>query len=142
MPRVRLLHPITIFIRKAELENTAIMDDNLHEPIGQIRRKQKPIKLKAQHTSNAADNPKASMGGVVEESDGNLLFRTSELRDAKATVDRGDRVVQIGEGDNAITVDYYITKLKYLGHYPGNKGSTLLKAFYEDRHPSRQRGDL
>ena len=132
-------HPITVFLRKADKEQTAVMDDDLHEPVGQVRRKLKPIKLVAQIADGKAKDPVASSGGVVEESDGYLLFRTKDLRTAKTTVERGDRIVQIGEKPNDREVDYYITKLKYMGHYPGKKGASLVRAYFEDREPSRHR---
>jgi len=117
------------------------MDDNLHEPIGQVRRQLKPIRLVAQIADGKTDDPRSSAGGVTLESDGYVLFLTKDLRKAGTTVDVGDRIVQIGEGVNERSVDYYVTKLKYLGHYPDKRGASLVRAYYEDRHPSRQRGD-
>jgi len=138
----RLLHPIPVWLRKADREFTAAYDHNLREPVGQVRREQKPIKLVAQISVGNADDPKASQGGVVEDSDGYLLFLTRDLKRAKVEVDRGDRVIKIGEGDNEREVDYYITKLKWMGHYPHAGGPTMVRAYFEDRHPSHQRGDL
>lgn len=139
MPRVKLIHPITVFLRKADKEQTAVMDDDLHEPVGQVRRKLKPIKLVAQIADGKTKDALPSSGGVILESDGYLLFRTKDLRGARTTVEIGDRVVQIGEKPNDHAVDYYITKLKYLGHYPNHKGASLVRAYYEDREPSRHR---
>lgn len=139
MPRVRLIHPITVFLRKADKEQTAVMDDELHEPVGQVRRRLKPIKLTAQINDGKSNDATASSGGVVLESDGYLLFRTEDLRTARTSVEIGDRVVQVGEKPNDHEVDYYITKLKYMGHYPGKKGASLVRAYYEDREPSRHR---
>lgn len=142
MPLPRLIHPIPVWLRKEDRTFTAVYDNNLKEPVGQARRPQKPIKLVAQIFVGNTDNPMPSEGGVIERSDGYLLFRTSDLRDLKVEVDRGDRVVKIGDGDNAREVDYYITKLKWMGHYSWAGGPTLLRAYFEDRHPSHQRGDL
>lgn len=141
MPTPRLLHPVPVYIRQIDREQTP-QDDRARSPKGQARRKQKPIKLRAQVKIGDTDNPKASPGGVIESSDGYLLFLTVDLRAARVLIDRGDRVVQIGDGKAARDVDYYITKVQHRGHYPGQKGPTLLKAFFTDRHPSRQRGDL
>lgn len=139
MPRVKLIHPITVYLRKADKDQTAVMDDGLHEPVGQVRRKRKPIRLVAQVNDGRTNDPIASSGGVVENSDGYLLFRTKDLRVARTSVERGDRIVQIGESPNDHAVDYYIVKLKYLGHYPDKKGASLVRAYYEDREPSRHR---
>lgn len=137
----RLLHPVPVYLRKKDLEYTAEYDDNLHEPIGQVRREQKPIRLRAQVKINDTDEASATQGSVNERSEGYLLFLTRELNAAKLVIERGDRVVQIGDGDNAREVDYYITKFQWRGHYPRAQGPTLLKAFFEDRHPSRLRND-
>lgn len=139
MPSVKLIHPITVYLRKSDKQQTAVMDDVLHEPVGQVRRELKPIKLVAQIADGKTDDAMASSGGSILESDGYLLFRTKDLREASTTVEIGDRVVQIGEVPNDHEVDYYIVRLKYMGHYPSHKGSSLVRAYYEDREPSRHR---
>jgi hypothetical protein len=139
MPIPRLIHPIPVFLRKADREQTALMDDNLNEPVGQVRREQTPIKLMAQHGNVKDSAAMATEGGVNEKSDGYLLFLTADLNAARVTIERGDRVVQIGDGDVGREVDFYIVKLKYMGHYPRQRGPTLVRAYYEDRHPSRLR---
>jgi hypothetical protein len=142
VPTPRLLHPVPILLRQIDRRFTAEYDDNLREPIGQARREKKPVRLVAQMKIGDTDRPQASEGGVLERSDGYALFRTQDLRAADVELDRGDRIVQIGDEPNDREVDYYITKFVWLGHYPSAKGPTLVKAFFEDRHPSRQRGAL
>ena len=140
MATPRLLHPIKVFLRKADKEETAVWDEKLKEPIGQVRRKQKPIKLTAQIGKGSADRSVATEGGTSEKSDGYLLFLTSELKLKKVTIEIGDRVIQIGEGDSEREVDYYLLRLAWRGHYPEHRGHTMLKAFFEDRQSSRVRG--
>jgi hypothetical protein len=118
------------------------MDDNLNEPIGQVRRDQKPVRLVAQHQPNVDERAGITSGNVVEESDGYLLFLTKDLRAARVTLQRGDRIVQMGDAPNDWETDLYLVRFKRMGHYPGHGGPTLLRAYYADRHPSRQRGDL
>lgn len=142
MPTPRLLHPVPIFLRQIDRTFTAEYDDNLREPIGQARRKKKPVRLVAQMKIGDTDSPQASAGGIIERSDGYALFRTQDLRDADIVVDRGDVIVQIGDKPNDRETDLYITKMQFMGHYPSAAGPTLVKAFFEDRHPSRQRGEL
>lgn len=140
MPRVRLIHPIPVYLRKSDKQQTAVMDDALHEPVGQVRRKLEPVRLVAQIADGKTEDAMASPGGVTLEGGGYLLFRTRDLRTAKTTVEIGDRVVQIGNAPNDHEVDYYIIRLKYMGHYPDKKGASLVRAYYEDREPSRHRG--
>jgi hypothetical protein len=139
MPTPRLLHPIPVWIRKADREFTAAFDQNFSEPVGQVRRKQKPIRLRAQLKIKDTDDPQPSGEGISERSVGYMLFLTSDLRKANATIDRGDRVVKLGDGDNGREVDYYVTKLQWRGHYPEHGGPTILKAWFMDRQPSRLR---
>lgn len=139
----RLIHPVPVWLRQLDREGTAITDDNLREPVGQARRELKPVKLRAQVKDGRTDAATAAAIGAVEHSDGYLLFLTADLRAAGVTLQRGDRIVQIGEEPNAREdLDYYLLRFQYLGHYPHAGGATLVKAFYEDRAPSRQRGDL
>lgn len=142
MPTPRLLHPIPVWLRKADRKFVAAYDENFAEPVGQMRRKQRPIKLSAQLKIKDTDDPDQAPAGVSERSVGYLLFLTADLKKKQVTIDRGDRVVQLGDGDNGREVDYYITKLQWRGHYPEHGGPTLLKAFFEDRQPSRLREDI
>jgi len=133
----RLLHPIRVELRKKDLEYTPLMDDNLNEPIGQVRREQATIVLKAQIKIDDADAAVATEGPIEEQDRGYLLFLTRDLHAKQITIERGDRIVKIGEGKNARDVDLYIVRLRWRGHYPKAGGPTLLKAYFEDRHPSR-----
>lgn len=139
MSNPRLLHPIPVYVRKKDTDFTAVYDHNLKEPIGQVRREQKPVKLVAQIQEGLTNRARAELGGVSENSDGYVLFRTSDLRDKRIEIERGDRIVQIGEEPNERETDYYVISLKYMGHYQSAKGATLLRAYYEDRQPSRVR---
>ena len=142
MPTPRLIHPVPIFIRQIERSLTP-QDDDAREPVGQVYRNQKPIKLMGQvRYLDATDAPAATPGGVIEHSSGYVLFRTLDLRARRIELQRGDRIVQIGEGALADEVDLYITQKPIRGHYPQHQGGTLQKFFFSDRKPSRQRGDL
>lgn len=135
----RLIHPIAVYIRKKEVEFTAVMDDNLHEPVGQVRRPKKPVKLMCQHKSMSADELRAAFGGAIEQAGGYCLFLTADLTKARVTIESGDRIIQIGDSPNKLDVDYYINRLQHLGHYHFANGPTLLRAYYEDREPTRHR---
>jgi hypothetical protein len=136
-----LLHPIRVEIRKKDLEYTAIMDDDLNEPIGQVRRERAPIVLRAQIKIESDKDAVPTEGPIEESERGYVLFLTRELHAAQVTIERGDRIVKIGEGTFARDVNLYITKLQWRGHYPWAGGPTLLKAHFQDRHPSRLADD-
>lgn len=142
MPTPRLLHKTPVYIRQIDRKFTARYDENLKEPIGQVRRPNSPVRLIAQVKIGNTDLPAASPGGVTETSSGYLLFRTQDLRAADIELDRGDQVVQIGDKPNDRAVDYYLLQFEWLGHYAQHGGNTLVKAFFSDRNPSRHKGDL
>lgn len=141
MPNPRLLHKTPVYIRQIDRKFTARYDHNLKEPIGQVARPQAPLRLIAQVHIGPTDRPSATTGGVVKDSKGYMLFRTADLRSADVTLDRGDQVVQIGDKPNDRAVDYYIIHFDWKGHYAQHGGPTLVKAFFSDRKPSRQKGD-
>ena len=138
----RLLNPVPVFLRQIGRSQTAVLDDDLHEPVGQAHRDQKPVELVAQVKEFDSDNAQAAPGGVLEQSRGYLLFRCADLKAACIELQRGDRIVQIGDGDAAREVDLYFVRFQHRGHYARAGGYTLVKAWFADRHPSKQRGDL
>ena len=139
MPTPRLLHRTLVKIRKANRQQTAIWDENFREPIGQVRRKQNPIELYAQVKNKKIDTAESTEGGVSLQSDGYLLFLWRDLINADVMIEQGDRIEEIGENDARREVDYYIVQTTPRGHYPEHGGPTMLKAFFQDREPSRHR---
>jgi hypothetical protein len=77
--------------------------------------------------------------GAVEYSTGYVLFRMSDLRALGKRIKTGDRIVAYGSGVARTELDVYVTKLRYEGHYPDQHGPGLVKAFFNDRAPERQK---
>ena len=71
---------------------------------------------------------------MVEGSDGYVLFRRIDLDTAGITLQRQDRFSKLGH----VETDVYIVRLEHTAHYPDQGGPTLVKAYFEDRGPSRQ----
>jgi hypothetical protein len=138
MPIPTLIHPISVYLRKSDKTNTAVMDSLLHEPVGQVRR-ETSIKLRAQVLWGLDHTQQPSDMTVAASSDGYLLFLTADLVAAHVTLNIGDRIIKIGEGAVALDVDLYIVSFRWMGHYPGQRGPTLVRAYFADRSPSRQR---
>jgi hypothetical protein len=139
VPIPNLLHPIPVQLRKSDKEFTAAFDENFREPVGQVRRKQRPIDLRAQIKSTKIDVAVATEGGVQLESDGYLLFLYPDLVKAGVTIEQGDRIIKIGFGDSARDVDYYVIRATPRGHYPEYGGPTMLKAYFQDREAAQHR---
>jgi hypothetical protein len=132
-----LIHPVPVFLRKAEKALTAVQDDNLHEPVGQVRRQQAPTRFLAQVSWGKDQRQDQVAGGAASASDGYLLFRPADLRGRHFEIEVGDCIVQIGEGNAARSTDLYVVALTWMGHYPDQNGASLVRAYFEDRSPSR-----
>lgn len=133
-----LIHPIPVFLRKAAPSLT-LQDDNLHEPIGQVLRDQAPTRLLAQISWGFDRKQEQEDAGATSSSDGYVLFRTRDLRAANWTLELGDQICQIGEGAAAQKdLGLYVVGLKWMGHYPDQHGASLVRAYFEDRRPSRK----
>jgi hypothetical protein len=137
--RPSLIHPIPVYLRQIDRKLTAVQDDNLHEPVGQVRRPPAPVRLYAQVSWGRDKDQEQAEGGRAGSADGYLLFRTSDLRAARVVLDVGDRVTQIGDGTAAQETDLYLVGFKWMGHYQDQHGASLVRAYFEDRTPSRVR---
>lgn len=136
MPRPRLLHPILCKIEQIDHDNTLLEDTFLKSSIGPVGR---ATAFTVYGQVEEAGAKKATMleGGVALQYDGYVLFRLEDLETVGATLQAGDRISEIGEGTRLRAVDLYIVSVQHGGHYQTYTGATLIKAFYQDRHPAR-----
>lgn len=136
MPQPRLLHPILCTIEQIDHNETVVIDPILKQPIGRVGRAS-TVQVYGQIADKNSKKVSMQEGGRVEVYDGYVLFRTLDLQAASISLNIGDRITEIGEGANVRVQNLYIVSLAYEGHYPSATGATLVKAFYQDRHPSR-----
>jgi len=132
-PSPNLLHPVPIIIQQIDISST-FHDEDFREPIQQSVRKANTT-VNGQVKWGIDDSLAMSRGGVSEESAGYVLFRYADLTAASVTLRQNDRFIKIG---NVLT-DVYILRLQPQGHYPSAGGATLIKAFFADRAPAKQR---
>lgn len=131
-----LIHPILIQLAQID-RDSSIYDDSAREVIGNIAT-ETVTTLQAQVSFKQIDKPDPQYSGVREKSLGYLLFRFLDLGTASITLKRGDRIRKIGNRN----VNYFLHYFQDCGHYPDQGGATLVKAYFVDRHPSSQEGDL
>lgn len=136
MPRPRLLHPILCKIEQIDHDNTLLEDAYLKSSIGPVGR---ATAVSVYGQVEEAGAKKASMmeGGIALQYDGYVLFRWEDLEAQSINLQAGDRISEIGEGTRLRAVDLYIVSVQNGGHYQTYTGATLIKAFYQDRHPAR-----
>ena len=133
----RLMHPIIIAIEPLNRVAT-IVDDDFREPIQQGNRAIR-YSIPGQVKWGGDDQAKASNLGSESESDGYVLFRFVDLRNAGINVvKQGDRFVSMGSGANKQDIDVYVVKIQQMGHYPDRSGPSLVRAWFKDRHPAKQ----
>lgn len=134
MPIPNLIHPVPVSIQVLDRTET-FYDDDFREPVQQAARASTVI-VSGQIKWGVDEEKGSQRGGVVEGSDGYVLFRLVDLAAATppVTIKREDRFLRLGTVD----VDVYVTALRYEGHYDDVGGPTLVKAFFQDRQPARQ----
>jgi hypothetical protein len=112
---------------------SSIQDDDYREPVQQaIRAPRKTAPGQVKWFSD--DRARPTKAGSESESQGYVLFRYVDLNQLSIVLQQGDRIVKMG----TIEVDVYVVELRPEGHYPDLGGPGLVKAFFRDRHPSKQ----
>lgn len=127
----RLIHPVDVVIEQIDDADTA-WDEDAREPVFQAARSA-AVTLKGQASYGSSKDLSFEQAGRRENESGYVLFRTRDLEAASVTLRPNDRITKIGDVDH----DAYITRLEPKGHYPGYN-STLVKAHFADRAPSKQ----
>lgn len=137
MPMPNLLHPVPVSIQTHNTSSTQY-DEDFREPVQQTVKSSSQT-VEGQVKWANSEEIKVTIGGVQKKADGYVLFRYIDLSAAATpiTLKVNDRLISI-DGENT---DVYIMKLTPCGHYPG-LGKTMVKAFFEDRQPAKQRLDL
>lgn len=126
-----LLHPVKIIVEVLDIQST-IYDEETREPIKQaIHANAKEVN--GQVAWEIKDRDVITEGGARLDSTGYILFRYVDLNSAGITLKLQDRIKKIGWQD----VNLYIVSLKPTGHYGDQNGATLVKAYFNDRSPSR-----
>jgi len=133
MTQPNLLHPVPVQVQSLDKANT-MYDEHTREPIQQASHSVTKT-VQGQPRWGVAAGLEMSNNGPQENAAGYVLFRHVDLDAAELTLKENDRFIKIGNQE----VDVYIVSLRYEGHYSDAGGSTLVKAFFRDRQPSRQR---
>jgi hypothetical protein len=131
----RLLHPVPVELEQLNIPAT-VYDLDGREPVQQAARKT-VVTLPCQVKYGVAGALGMQSTGITAGENGYVLFRQRDLNFATVTLQIGDRLKSTGN----TSLDVYITRLEPLGHYP-EWNNTLVKAYFADRQPSKQRSIL
>jgi hypothetical protein len=137
MPIPNLIHPVPIEIQKINRAGT-LYDDDAREPI-QFARRNATLIIPGQVKWASQFKLEQNRVGPVEGASGYVLFRQIDLDAADAgagiELEQNDRFIKIGLRET----DVYIIDLTPTGHYPDILGHTMLKAWFADRQPQKQK---
>jgi hypothetical protein len=137
MPIPNLIHPVPIVIQRKDDAKTYV-DGDFREPIQQSARLTNTT-VPGQVKWFSDEEMLAGHAGIQAESEGYILFRRVDLAAAGVVLKLNDRFTKLANVDT----DLYIVNFRHEGHWPTEGGSTLIKAYFKDRTPSRQnRGTL
>jgi hypothetical protein len=126
-----LLHPVKIVISQW-VAGTTIYDEDTREPIKQAARLATETII-GQVSWEIKDDVVIYEGGTRLDAIGYVLFRWVDLNSKGVTLKRQDEIRKIGWQDTKL----YIVGTKPAGHYTDQGGSTLVRAYFSDRAPSR-----
>jgi hypothetical protein len=133
----RLIHPVNTIIRQQNKAATPY-DRDTREPIQRVA-KSEDVQCPGQPKQDVANGGEDAViyneDGTTETALGYVLYRTFDLNARGITLKQGDEIVQSGH----LTVSWHIGRLQWLGHYPDQNGPSLVRAWYTDRKPSRNR---
>lgn len=132
MPIPNLIHPVPIKIRQIQ-RGATYYDEDAREPIQHASRSTTKT-ISGQVKWRSQFELGHEKGGPTEGAAGYVLFRKIDLEAQAIELQDGDRFVEIGNRET----DVYVTALRPVGHYPDRVGYTMIKAFFEDRQPSKQ----
>ena len=127
-----LLHPVPIEIEQIS-RSASIQDDDYREPVQQAVRGPR-VTAPGQVKWFSDDRSYPTKAGSESESQGYVLFRYVDLTRLGITLQQADRIVSMG----GLAVDVYVTELRPEAHWPDLGGPGTVKAFFKDRHPSKQ----
>lgn len=134
MPLPNLPHKVDITVEQAARDETDY-DVDAREPIQQAEHKTTVV-VPGQPLWGAEAQLEQQLGGASESARGYVLFRKVDLDGKGVTLQVNDRILKMGHLDTEV----YITRLQPRAHYPDQNGSSLVRAWFSDRLPAKQRG--
>ncbi len=133
MPLPNLLHRVNCTIEQIDRTGT-LNDDDAREPVQHAERSA-AVTVQGQPKWVSEETLGTSRGGARSDSAGYVLFRYVDLNAAGVDLDINDRITIQGH----IAAEVYVTKVQPIGHYADQNGASLVKAWFADRKPAKQR---
>jgi hypothetical protein len=132
MTRPRLIHPVVVLLEPSVVSET-IYDEDAREPVQHLKRAVS-VEIPGQVNWGGSENMEMTEGGAVLSADGYVLFLKEDLDGVSVEIKVNDRIKKLGWN----TVDLYVVRTQWLGHYPDMGGATMIKAWFRDRAMVRE----
>ena len=129
----RLIHPILCTVERID-KATTIYDPDAREPI-QAAARHTEVQMYGQPRWISELELSTAQAGAENEARGYVLFRQVDLDAEGFDLAINDRITMQGH----LADEVYITRIQPMGHYPDQSGASLIKAWFTDRKPSKER---
>lgn len=133
MPLPNLIHAIDCDVEQIDTAAT-LYDPDTREPI-QAAARATVITCPGQPRWTSQKQLEAAGFGPADKVSGYVLFRYFDLDARSITLRVNDRIVMQGRH----TDEVYIVRLQPSGHYRDQDGASLVKAWFSDRLPAKER---
>jgi len=132
MTRPRLIHPVVVVIEPSVVAET-FYDEDAREPVQKLTRSA-TVEIPGQVSWRDSQNLEDTAGGAVLSADGYVLFLKEDLDGLSLDLKVNDRIKKLGWN----SVDMYVVRVQWIGHYPDMGGATMLRAWFRDRSMVRE----
>ncbi len=133
MPVPAPIHFVAITVEQIDRAAT-IFDPDAREPIQHANRKTQTI-IPGQPHWGSLERLRVEAGGPSSDAQGWVTFRFHDLDALGLSLQINDRFVQMGR----LSTEVYIVRLEPKAPYPDQNGASLLRAWFADRAPSKER---
>ena len=129
-----LIHPCDIVIAQI-IRGETFYDEDAREPIQQADREVE-VTVPGQPSWIRTEEYQVTKGGTRINASGYVLFRKVDLDAISIEIQESDQIKKMGH----VETNVYVVATEWLGHYPDQDGPALIKAYFEDRSPSKGNG--
>jgi hypothetical protein len=137
MPVPNLINFVDVTVEQIDKAAT-IYDPDSREPI-QSAARAVPFTIKGRPKWLSSKELQVMDQGAADQARGYVLFRVVDLVAQGVTIAIGDRVTVVGVAPGVTDQEVYITRLQPTAYWADQGGHTLLKAWFTDREPSKER---
>lgn len=128
-----LIHGVDITIEQIDRSAT-LYDEDAREPIQHAGRKTQVV-VKGQPHWRSEERLRVDAAGPTGDAQGWVTFRYADLDAQGIALEINDRIVKMGR----TVTEVYVVRLEPKAQYPDQDGPSLLRVWFSDRRPAKER---